>query len=93
MALYERLMGLADPKLPVHQFYSMAHEVVRGKFTGAQAGAIFGLDANELTEAQTLIGRVTGGQLTAEEVHQVLCLAEMRLGYMTVAEVKARLGV
>lgn len=93
MALYERLMGLAEPKLHVHQFYALAAETVRGHFTGAQAGALLGLDVDEQAEAQTLIQRVTGGQLTAEEVHQVLILAEEGLGYATVAEVKTRLGV
>lgn len=93
MALYERLMGFGEPKLPVHQFYALCHEVVRGEVTAAAAVAAINLDAGEQVEAQALIQRVTGGQLTAEEVHQVLCLAEFRMIYTTVAEVKTRLGV
>ncbi len=93
MGLYERLVGEEEPKLPVHQFYAACHEVVRGQKTGSQAAVAFGLSASEQAEAQTLIARVQSTALTAEEVHQVLCLGEQRLLYASAAEVKTRLGV
>lgn len=55
MALYDRLMGFQEPKIPVHQFMAEAGEFQRGKVTSAQAQTDFGLSTSELTEAQTLL--------------------------------------
>lgn len=110
MGLYERLMGLGDdlngtsPKLPVHQFQATLAEYGRGRLTGAQAQAIVSslsgapLTPAEVSEAQTLLGTVTGSATAklarVTEIDHVLVLAESRApGYSTPAEVKARLGV
>jgi hypothetical protein len=77
VALYERLLKLdpARPRIPVHQFQSVAAEWARGKITAADANTIIaacsggvGLDAGESTEAQTLVGTVTAIPITGTAV-------------------------
>jgi lysozyme family protein len=66
-SLYERLMGAHPdrPKIPVHQFQSIAAEWARGNLTGPQALAYVEqlsgvtLDATEQAEAQDLVATVT----------------------------------
>ena len=53
MALYDRLMGLEPPKLPVHQFMGVMQEIALGNMTGTQGVTAFGLSAAEATEAST----------------------------------------
>lgn len=94
MALIERLMGIDDhDKLPVHQFTGGLAEYVRGHATAQQVIDLFALDADDQTEAQTLLDRVNNGTLTREEVEDVLLLAEQRRGYDTPATVRNRLGI
>jgi hypothetical protein len=94
MPLYDRLMGLAQPKLPVHQFMAMVAERVRNDVTTQQVTDAFALAPDEVTDATTLTQRVTQALLTKDEVHDVLLLAEAAIPpYTTVAAVKARLGV
>ena len=94
MALYDRLLRLAEPPIPVHQFIAAAAEVAKGNMTNNQAKTAFGLSTAEGNEALTLIARVQNGQLTRTEIHDVLLLAETRIPpYDTVAAVKTRLGV
>lgn len=94
MPLYDRLMGFAQPKLPVHQFMAMVAEVVRGHVTQQQAIDAFTLATDEITDTTTLAQRVTSAALTEQEVHDVLLLAERQIvPYATVVAVKARLGV
>lgn len=94
MGLYERLMNLEQPRIPVHPFMAIVAEFKRGNLTQAAALALLGLSASEITEIAALITRVNNNQLTAIEIHDVLMLAEGRYnGYETVAKVKTRLGV
>lgn len=104
MGLYERLMGVEENKIPVHQFQATLAEFGRGRLTGAQAQAVIAaisgapLTPAEVTEAQALIATVTGSNTAklarAAEIDHVLMLAERKApGYSTPAEVKARLGV
>lgn len=93
MSLYTRLIGLDEPKLSVHDFHALAHEVKRGRITGTAAATAFGLSPAEVVEAQAVLAQVVSGALTAEEVHQILILAESGLFYGTEAALKARLGV
>lgn len=97
MPLYERIMRLEDPKLPVHQFFGAMQEYALGNMTGAQAIAAFSLSPTEQTEAQTLLARIQADpnpRLRAQEFHLVLCLAEQRIPpYNTTAAVRTRLGV
>src|SRR5689334_9823048 len=96
MGFYDRLIGTGpagEPHLPVHQFHAACAEIVRGNLTAAQMADVFGLSASEKAEAQTLVLRVTGGQLNSDEVHQVCLLAEYGIAYTTVATIKARFGV
>lgn len=58
MALYDRLLGLAQPKIPIHAFMGAMGEVVRGQKTGAEAFTEFGLDAGEQTDATALRNRL-----------------------------------
>lgn len=93
MALYPRIIGLEEPKIPVHAFYATAGEFARGHITGVQARTLLGLSVAEAIEAQTLVNRVVSGALSADEVHAVLLMAEAGLHYTTEASIKARLGV
>jgi len=89
MALIERIMGLEEPKLPVHQLRAGVSEVLRGKATREQLVTYFGLSANEADELETL---VLSGQ-SGEEIEDVLLLAEQQLGYDTADKVRTRLGL
>jgi hypothetical protein len=104
VALYDRILGIAEPKIPVHQFQATLAEFGRNRLNSAQAQAIIefvsgsSLDAAGVTEAQTLLGTVTGSATArlarVTEIDHILLLAESRApGYDTVALVKSRLGV
>lgn len=96
MGLYERLLGIEDPRLPVHRLRAVAAEWKRTRLTSAQARAILDLTVAEATELQTLVNRIgtTGTTLTAQEIEDVLFLAERRIPpYDTVVAVKTRFGV
>ena len=105
MGLYERLMGLGpDPRIPIHYFSATMSEFARGRITGAQAQAIVStssgapLTAAEITEANTLLGTISGSAAVklarAKEIDDVLMLAEREfVPYNTPTLVKTRLGV
>lgn len=101
--LYERLMGLQEPKIPVHTFFSVMQEYMLGNVSGAQATAAFDLDAGEQAEALALRDRLLSEsssngnlqrRLKALELENVLICAEGEVEpYTTVEAVKTRLGV
>lgn len=109
MALIERLMALELPRLPAHQFQSIAAEWARGNLTGTQAQtaitAISGqpLTAEEVTEAQALVATVPSGTTAANkadralrllEIDQVLLMASALVPpYDNPATVRTRLGI
>jgi hypothetical protein len=96
MGLYERLLRIEEPRISVHQLRAVAAEWKRARLTNAQARTILSLTAAEATELQTLVNRIgtTGSSLTAQEIEDVLFLAERRIApYDTVAAVKTRFGV
>jgi len=94
MALYERLMGLEQPKIPVHQFMAMVAERVRVQVTTQQVIDAFTLSVDEVTEITTLVARVLGGFVTENELHDVLMVAERLIPpYNLAATVRTRLGV
>lgn len=106
MAIYDRMMGLAESKIPVHQFMGAVQEVVLGNMSVVQAATAFELSAAEQTEAGALRDRIlqepagsgaTAGvprRLKAMEFERVLMMAEVGIApFNTVAAVKARLGV
>lgn len=94
MALIERLMGLEQPRIPVHQFYSMLAERKRGRVTNAQVIAAFALGAADQTELLALWALVNANTVPAADVDDVLLLAEQRIApYDTAAAVRARLGL
>jgi hypothetical protein len=110
-SLYERLTGVHPdrPKIPVHQFQSIAAEWARSNITGQQALAAIeavsgvGLDATEQLEAQDLVATVPTGNtadlraqraLRMLEIDQVLLLADAHVPpYNTTAAIRTRLGV
>jgi hypothetical protein len=80
-SLYERLMGQhqSRPKIPVHQFQSLAAEWARGSITGAQANTAVavlsegvGLDATEQVEAQDLVSTVPTGNTAGDKADRAL---------------------
>jgi hypothetical protein len=106
-ALYERLMGVntdGRPKIPVHQFMASVAEQQRGnqnpagtRTTAAMVIAAFALDATEQVEAQDLIARFPTN-INAEQVHNVLMMAERGVGPFTrdatgAQAVRTRFGV
>jgi len=109
MALIERLMGLESPRIPEHEFQSIASEWATGNITGAQAQAAItaltgvALDAAGITEAQALVNTVpTGSTATNKadralrmfEIDHVLLIAHSRTPpYDTAAAVRTRLGI
>jgi hypothetical protein len=104
VGLYERLIGTEDFKIPVHQFQATLAEFGRNRLNSAQAQSAIEfmsgapLDATATSEAQTLLGTVTGSATArlarVTEIDHVLMLAEKRVpGYDTAALLKTRLGV
>src|SRR3972149_10089051 len=98
MALYERIMGLEEPKISPHVFLPVLAEFHRGRITQSQAESILGLSASEKIEAQTLLatfsGTIQAKLVRAIEVEDVLILAEKLVDpYDTPTKIKLRLGV
>jgi hypothetical protein len=103
MALVERLMGLEEPKIPVHDFFAAQGEVIAGRLTLAQVKTFLEMDAASQAEYDTLAATApTGATATAiankaifiEKIHGVFILAEKQYpGYSTPAEVRAKLGI
>lgn len=106
MALFERLAGTEEPKVPIHQFQALAAEWARGNLTGVQANAAIAsltgaaLDAEASTEAQNLVNTVPTGNTTANqaaralrllEIDQVLLLLDVAI--YTPAQARTRLGL
>jgi hypothetical protein len=58
MSLYTRILGIDEPKLEVHALMAAMGEFERGKMTGAEIEAAFGLSPGEATEAATLEARI-----------------------------------
>lgn len=103
MALIDRLMGLAEPKLPVHDFFAANQQRMAGQLTRAEVIAMFALDAAGIAEYDALAALAPTGStavnkadkaLFLEAIHSILILSEGRyIGFQTVAEVKVRLGI
>jgi hypothetical protein len=103
MALVERLMGLEEPKIPVHDFFAAQQEVVNGTLTAAQVKTYLGMDAAAQAEYDTLIALYPTGTTAVayfnkstfiSRVHSVFILAEQGYpGYDTAAGVRAKLGL
>ena len=103
MALIERLMGLEDPKIPVHSFFAAQAEIIAGRLTLAQVKTFLDMDAAAQAEYDTLAALApTGTTATAlankalfiEMIHSVFILAEQQYpGYSTAADVRSRLGI
>jgi hypothetical protein len=95
MGLYERILRLEEPKIPVHAFMAAMAERKRGKVSAAQIVSTFALDAAAQIDAIALNARFddTVNPLTGTELHDVLLLADAGLAYQTVTALKNRLGV
>jgi hypothetical protein len=103
MALIERLMGLEEPKIPVHDFYAANDGRIRGALTAAQIKTALGMDAAAGAEYDALAAQAPSGGTTANQlarldylnkVHCVLILAESGYaGYDTPAAVRTKLGL
>lgn len=102
MALIDRLAGLGDPetqqKLPVDYFWAHLYEMAKGKITQQAIVDRFGLDVDEQTEMQWLIGRynaqpnATAKASFVELIKVIFYMAEGQApGYTTNAEIVARI--
>lgn len=101
--LIERLIGLEEPKIPVHAFFSAVQEYAIGTITGQQVVEAFDLNAEEANEALAIYDRIMaepesdGGmlrRLKGMELENVLILAESGvLDFVTPEIVRARLGI
>ena len=95
MGLYERILRLEEPKIPVHAFMAAMAERKRGRVTAQQIVNLFGLDAAAQIDATALSARFDDlvDPLNGVELHDVLLLADAGIGYTTVTALKNRLGV
>lgn len=103
MALVERLMGLEEPKIPVHDFFAAAGRIIAGQLTATQVKNFLALDAAAVTEFDALAATApTGSTATAlankalwiSGMHEIFVLAESRYpGYDTPANVRSKLGI
>lgn len=95
MGLYERILRLEEPKIPVHGFMAALAERKRGRVTAQQIVTTFQLDAAAQADAVALNARFDDAvnPLTGVELHDVLLLADAGLAYQTVNALKTRLGV
>lgn len=95
MALINRLAGVDEDKLPVHQFYATLFEFARGEVNQQQVIDYWGLDADEQTELAWLVAQysaATNKQEYLERLHCVLMLAEAGVpGYDSQASLAAKL--
>jgi formyltetrahydrofolate hydrolase len=90
VALIERLMGLEEPKIPVHQFQATIAEWARGSITGAQAQVILSARGGQVLSSAEVAARA----MRLIEIDQVFLLAEYGVTpYNTAAAVRARLGI
>lgn len=103
MSLVERLMGVEEPKIPVHDFFAAAMEIIAGRLTAIQVKTALGLDASAQTEFDTLAATAPSGNtatalankaLWVHSMHSVFILAEGGYaGYNTPASVRSKLGI
>ena len=103
MALVERLMGLEEPKIPVHDFFAAGHELVMGRLSAAQIKSNLNMDAAAQAEFDALIALAPSGSTAlataqkaqyVESIHSVFILAEGGYpGYNTPAAVRGKLGL
>lgn len=103
MALVERLMGLEEPKIPVHDFFAAQQQVTKGNITVANVKSFLNMDAAAAAEYDALVALYPTGTSAAayfnktqyiQDCHSVFILAEERYpGYDTPANVRAKLGI
>lgn len=103
MALVERLMGLEEPKIPVHDFFAAAQEIIAGRLTAAQVKTALALDAAGQAEFDAIAATAPTGTsatvlankaLWVHSMHAVFVLAEGGYaGYATPAQVRTKLGI
>lgn len=90
MALYDRLKGGEEPKLPIHSFVAGLAEVQRGVVTRAQFIAAFGITVAEEADLDALINKATSLPAARRHefrtaMHDWLLLAETGHAYTTQA--------
>jgi hypothetical protein len=103
MALVERLMGLEEPKIPVHDFFAAAQEIITGRLTAAQVKTALALDAAASTEFDTIAATAPAGStatalankaLWVHSIHSVFILSRGGYaGYDTPSAVRSKLGI
>lgn len=103
MALIERLMGLEEPHIPVHDFFAAGQEIISGRLTVAQVKSAFSMNAAAASEFDAWVALApTGGTATAlankalyvNSQHSILILAEGRYpGYDTPNNVRIKIGI
>jgi hypothetical protein len=99
MGLYDRILGLEQPKIPVHAFGAALQERALGNVTTAQLVNAFALDATAQADLTTLFATLPNNATTTQkflraiEVENVMILGESGIAFTTVAAIKDRLGV
>lgn len=96
-------MGTELPKIPVHDFFAAAMEIIAGRLTVAQVKTALALDAAAQTEFDALAATAPTGSaalavankaLWVHSMHAVFILAEGGYaGYNTPAAVRTKLGI
>jgi len=103
MALVERLMGLEEPKIPVHDFFAASNEIIMGRLTAAEVKAFLNLDQAAQDEFDAIASTAPVGatatalankSLWVSSIHGIFVLAENGYPqYSTPAEVRSKLGI
>lgn len=98
MGLYERLLQLEEPRIPLHLFQALVGERARGRLTAKQAhDAIAARSGAPLTPAeqaefQALVATVPPATTTASKVERLLRLQEIDQVLLIVDAMTARDG-
>jgi hypothetical protein len=98
MSLVERLMGLEDPKISVHEFAASCFEIVFGPRTVQQTKTYYKMDAAAQAEFDSLMSTVKGTDMkrfrTIFMFEQVFILAEHGAPlYSTPSKIRIRLNI
>ena len=90
MGLWARMAPGAENRIAVHRLAASCGELLRGELTAQQVEAAFELDETESLELNSILTRVSNGDISPQHVKDVFMLVE--LGDYPEAKAKSSLG-
>ena len=90
MGLWARMEPNAVDRIGVNRLASSVGEYMRGKLTGQQVQDAFNFSVAEKNELNSILSRITGGDISPQHVKDVFMLVE--LGDYKEAKAKSSLG-